>query len=207
MVGNRGNGVEVVYHHGELARQWTFGLELRQVKDPREAKIEPYLSDQGRRYVFNKLNSLTLLNPLVGMEWNVMPRSTLNLLNLRAGVRVGPAIGLINPYYLEVCRGVSGQACTLTTEAYAPSQHNFFNIYGRAGLQAPFNPSLQVGFSAAAYALIDFARFKRSVSALRLGIHADGFSRAPQLLVESEDLQNRQVFVSLSAAYQFGTRW
>jgi hypothetical protein len=210
MIGNRGNGVEVVYHRGSPARQVTIGLELRQVRDPREAKIEPFQfsADRGRRYVFNKLNRLTLLNPMIGLEWSIMPHSTLNLIDLKAGVRMGPSIGLINPYYLEICRGISGQpTCTLSTEPFTPSEHNFFNIYGRAGLQAPFNPTVQVGLSTAAYTLIDFSGNDRSIKALRLGVHADGFAQAIPLLDQSEDLQNRQLFVSLSAAIQFGTRW
>jgi hypothetical protein len=209
LTSTRGQGFEVMYARGPMARQLTLGVELRQLKDRHEERKPSLISTEGRDYVLGKLNNVTLLTPLVGMEWALIPRSSLNPITMRGGLRIGPAIGLVNPYYLEIFQATpNGMASSPSIEAYDPNQHSRFNISGRPSLsQLPFTPSVQVGLSLAAYALIDFSHTDKSLQALRLGAHADGFGKALPLLVESESIQNQSLFLSFSAALQFGSRW
>lgn len=203
-----GNGLDISYAWGPLGRQLSLGVELRQLRDPREQRIEPGFASPGRKYVVNKLHTLTLLNPLLGIEWDLMPSSALNLLNLRGGFRIGPAIGLLNPYYLEICRINANNTCTPELEAFDPEQHNQRNIYGRASFsETIIDPQVRVGLSTSAYGLLDFSGSAHAISALRLGLHLDAFADPPPIMVVGEQRQNRQVFVAVSAAFLFGMRW
>ena len=144
---------------------------------------------------------------MVGRDWNIMPRSSLNTVNVRVGAKAGPALGLVNPYYLVVCQN-TGQTCELNVEAYNPDLHTFTNIYGRAGLsQSPFTPSTEFGLSTEAYAIVDLGRNDHYLSGLKFSLNADGFINTIPLLVETEDIRNRRVYLSASIALIFGTRW
>lgn len=207
---NRGLGIDVMYQTGNGTRQWTYGFEWRQVRDLREARIESALvAEQGNDYVFGKLNSLSVLNPMVGMEWNIMPTSSVNLLNVRGGVRIGPIIGLLNPYQLDirVC-AIGGQNCTARSEAYDPTRHNFRNIIGRTSpTQTTFAPTVQMGVHLSTYVLADIAHAQHLVNALRFGAHLDAFPQAPPILAETTNRSNQSMLMTFSLALMFGTRW
>ena len=209
VMSSHGLGIDLAYAMGGPRRQLRIGLELRQLKDNHEARIDPVRPDRGRRYVYGKLNALTLVNPNIGLDWAAIPLSHHNPIEVRIGVWAGPAIGLLNPYYLAVCRSsTSGQSCDVTAEAYDPDIHNFFNIRGRATFsQAPFNPPLQVGGTVGGYALLDLAALDGYVNGIRVGFHLDGFANEIPLIVETSQVSNQQFFASASVAFVLGSRW
>ncbi len=207
---NRGFGVELGYYTGRESRLFRFGLEVRGLRDDHEAKIDPINPDRGRRYTYGKLNTLTLINPSLGVEWNVMPQSTLSLSNFRLGITAAPIVGLLNPYYLQVCNFAAGQGCILQDDPvpFDPDRHNFFNIQGQASFsQYPFRPELVLGGSAGAYVLMDLSAQANLINAFKFGVSLDAFAQKVPLIVESSMLSNRQFFFTASLGLIFGSRW
>lgn len=204
----RGLGIDAAYAVGNERRQFRFGLEVRQIRDDHEAHIDPVRPERGSRYIYGKLNSLTQINPTVGVEWNLVPLSRLNLFNVRVGLTAGPGIGLLNPYYLTVCLSSGGQACTPEIQAYDPDRHNFFNIQGRAPIGGgDFAPEVRLGGTLGGYALVDLSAREAYINGLVFGFRVDAFTERMPLVVETSMLQNQQVFLTASLGLVLGSRW
>ncbi|MDX2245584.1 MAG: hypothetical protein SF052_02330 [Bacteroidia bacterium] len=208
---NRGMGAEISYLTGPDHQQMVWGLDLHLVKELNEANIEPvYGTELGRKYVYGKLNYFFVLHPSVGIQKNLFQLNSLNMINLRAGVKIGPAIGLLTPYYLEIYRPGQGipTANDREIEAYDPTLHTYAKIFGRAGFFAA-RPQLQatLGGSVKGYILVDFARSSRYISGFKLGTHADFFVNPVPIMTGLDKLENHRIFVAFSIGFIFGNRW
>ncbi len=208
---SNGVGVGLRYELGDgaVAPIWTAGLDLYIVRDPHEVRIEP-IREQGRRYIFNKQNHFLVLSPMVGRQITLAPRTFLNQIGLHGGVQVGPAIGILNPYYLEICQESSpgSLTCTREIEAFDPALHAFGRILGRAPLVSTrITPTFRLGLNIQAYATLDFTTSRRIISGVNIGFHVRAFPSRIPILVESEDLQNQSIFVSGSVGFLLGNRW
>ncbi len=200
-----GHGLDLVYLQGPDDRQWMFALDIRGLRGQREVRAKSPGNEQGRRYVYGKLNHLMLLNPSLGLLQDLFPRNDQNLINLRAGLRLGPAIGLISPYYLEVENPVP---VGITVEAYDPERHTEANIVGRANLLSTrIDPEVKVGISLKSFLLLDFSRHSRGITALQLGFNADWFASPLPLLAErTTQAPNEQFFFGGSMGIVVGNR-
>ena len=208
---DRGPGLNLAVLKGPAYRQWLFGLDIFLVKDSKETLIAPFFGEQGKRYVFGKLNHLFVATPSVGLQWDVFPRSSVNLLNVRANVKVGPAIGILNPYHLEIFQASPSNPFTGTRETlpYDPAEHSYSKIIGRANfLSSRIDPTVRLGLSVQANALLDFSSVDASITGLNLGIKMDAFpSPVPILAEELQNVENQRIFVAISAGLVFGRRW
>lgn len=206
-----GVGVNARYEIGNasVGQAWIGGVDLYIVKDPHEVRIEP-IREQGRRYVFNKQNHFLVLTPSVGRQFTLAPRTFFNQIGLHAGIQAGPAIGILNPYYLEICQISTPGAttCSRVIEAYNPDIHAYGRILGRAPLVSTrITPSFRLGLEVQGYTTFDFTSSRRVVSGINVGFHIRAFPSSIPILVESEDLTNQSVFVAGSVGFLIGNRW
>jgi hypothetical protein len=191
---SRGSGIEAL-----------FSLDAAGIKDLRESLTLPVSGIRGKRFVFGKLNHLVALSPSAGLAWDLGPRSALSPLGLRLGLKAGPSLGLLRPYYLEILSPSPTQPPSI--EAYDPSLHSYFTIGGRAGLfSAPLRLRLQTGLSAKAFIDLDIARQPRSIQHIRLSFNADYYFSPPPILAEHATLSNRQLFLSGGMSLGLGSR-
>ncbi|MEZ4828050.1 MAG: hypothetical protein R3C61_17470 [Bacteroidia bacterium] len=208
---NRGAGLEVNYLKGPDLQQIVFGADLHMVRDLNEALIDPAFSTElGRKYVYGKLNYFFVLHPAVGIQRDLFHMNSLNLINLRAGIKAGPSLGLLTPYYLEIFRPGIGTptANDRRVEAYDPAVHTYSKIFGRASFFAAKPvPELIAGGSVKGYILIDFARSSRYISAFKLGANADFFVKRVPIMTGLDKLENHRIFVALSLGFMMGNRW
>ncbi len=208
---NRGPGFSVNYSRGESAyRQWTFNFDAFLVKDLRETQIDPFVQDQGRKYIYGKLNHLLILSPTIGSEWPLFQVSSLNAINVRGGVKVGPALGLLNPYQVEILTPVPGAQFkyTIEIEAFDPSMHAYSDIFGRANfISSSIKPSFVAGLSLKTYAIMDFTRHDAGIAGLIFAAHADLFPKPVPIMAEINGRVNRQSFFAVSLGMIFGKGW
>ncbi len=207
---NRGWGASFSYLTGRDVLQWSGNLDIHLVKDLRETRRESVFGPRGRPYVFGKLNHLFVLSPSVGFVRNVVKVGNGGLLNVRLGGKVGPAIGLLNPYYLEIFSPIGGNTNVgeAVVQAYDPSEHSYQNIVGRAGaLSSPFNPKVQVGASSKIFALIDLSQDSKKVNAVQVGLHADWFPSPVPIMADFVETAGNQFFLAFSLGFTLGNRW
>lgn len=208
---NRGPGLTIGYNVGDPAyRQWTFNFDMFVIKDLRETQIEPFIQDQGRKFIYGKLNHFLVVSPSVGMEWPLFTSSSLNPFSVRGGLKLGPAIGFLNPYQVEILTPVPGAQFRYTIEiqAYNPDVHAFSDIFGRANLiSSRLQPSLTAGLSLKAYAMVDFSRSVDGLSGLVFSTQADLFPKTVPIIAEINGRVNRQFFFAVSLGLIFGRGW
>ncbi|MEO0469938.1 MAG: hypothetical protein AAF206_09995 [Bacteroidota bacterium] len=208
---DRGPGLNLAVLKGAPYRQWLFGLDIFLVKDSKETLIEPFFGEQGKRYVFGKLNHLFVVSPSLGVQWDMVPRSAVNLLNVRGNLKVGPAIGILNPYHLEIFEASPGSPFVGTREIlpYDPANHSYSKIIGRANfLSSRIDPTFRFGLSVQANAILDFSSVDAAITGVNLGMKVDAFpSPVPIMADELQNVQNQRIFVAISAGLMFGRRW
>ncbi|MDP5171946.1 MAG: hypothetical protein NWR72_16975 [Bacteroidia bacterium] len=206
----KGAGFSLHYLKGSDNQQYVAGLDLNMVRDGREYRSTSFFGNQGKKYVFGKLNNLIVLSPSVGIQKNIFPAGAGNLLNLRLGAKVGPAIGLLNPYYLEIFAPVAGrpQLGDRVVEAYDPTVHTYTSIVGRAPiLSSPLDLSTQIGVSAKTYALLDFSNHSEAIRAIQVGVNVDWFPSAVPIMADFIEARNNQLFFAVHIGLVLGNRW
>jgi hypothetical protein len=208
---NRGPGLTIGYNVGDPAyRQWTFNFDMFVIKDLRETQIEPFIQDQGRKFIYGKLNHFLVASPSVGMEWPLFTSSSLNPFSVRGGLKLGPAIGFLNPYQVEILTPVPGAQFRYTIEiqAYDPAVHAYSDIFGRANfISSRLQPSLTAGLSLKGYAIMDFSRHEDGLGGLVFSTQADLFPKTVPIIAEINGRANRQFFFAVSLGLIFGRGW
>lgn len=206
---SRGLGIELELSKGPLHRQFLYGLSLNQLKDLREVQIESFFGDQGRSYVYGKLNHFVVLQPSFGIQYHLIPPNNLNVMQILGGIKIGPSIGFLNPYFLEIYQpGPNPGNQNRDIVPFNPAEHSYGRIYGRASLvssRLELSPILGMGIKA--HVLIDFGRNVSNISALKLGLNLDAFTKPVPILLEREGIQNNRLFFAVSAGFLFGKRW
>ena len=206
----RGMGGGLNYSFGEDRKHYLISLDFHSTRDLHESPVNPaYGRELGRKYVYGKLNYFYVLTPSFGISYNLIPKNGMNYANLRGMIKAGPAIGLLNPYYLEVYKPNQGPGTdNRVIEAYDPSAHSYNRIFGRARLfSSGFDLNARVGLSIKTMALLDFAPNPRFIHGLSLGLNTDLFFHPVPIMAELDKLQNQRIFVVGSLGFIIGNRW
>lgn len=206
----RGWGASLHYLRGSDEMQILFGLDFNVIKDSRELRTESFFGQQGREYVFGKLNNFAALSPVIGVQKNLVSIGTGNLLNLRVGGLMGPTIGILNPYQLEIFAPIAGrpQLGDRVVEPYDPSRHTYASIIGRASMiESNFIPSTQFGLSGKVYGIIDFSDNSNAIKAVQLGLNANWFASPVPIMADFVEVSNNQLFLAVSVGLLLGNRW
>lgn len=205
---SRGMGTDFRYVYGTPNRDWVFGIRAFGVKDARETKIESQFQDRGSRYVFGKLNRLMVLSPYAGIYKDLVPRSQGRFVSLKGSFQVGPALGLLRPYYLDIFvpSPIYQQLGTPEPQPYDPNNHSYVDI---VGVSSVFNSgfgkvNLRPGLSMRAATMIDFAQKETYINGVELAANLDYFFSEVPIMAKTE---NHRFFLSISLGMVFGNSW
>jgi hypothetical protein len=205
---SRGFGSDFRYIYGTPQRDWVFGLRAFGVKDARETKIESQFQDRGSRYVFGKLNRLMVVSPYAGIYKELVPRRSGSFVSLKGSFQVGPALGLLRPYYLDIFvpSPVYQQLGTPEPQPYDPDSHAYVDIVGVSSLfSAGFGKvNLRPGLSFRATTMVNFAQKDTYINAIELGANLNYFFSEVPIMAEVE---NHRFFLAISLGMVFGNSW
>lgn len=206
--GSRGSGADFRYIYGTPTKDWGFGLRAFGIKDTRETKIESQFQDRGSRYVYGKLNRLMVISPYIGIHKNLVPRRQGGYVSLKGSLQVGPALGLLRPYYLDIFvpSPVYQQLGTPVPQPYNPGDHAYVDIVGVSSI---FNSgfgkvNLRPGLSMRAATLIDFAQKDTYINGIELGANLDYFFSEVPIMAEVE---NHRLYMAITVGFVFGNTW
>ncbi|MEM8896600.1 MAG: hypothetical protein AAGC85_00780 [Bacteroidota bacterium] len=205
-----GVGVSLNYLFGKPNLQWNLAIRGNSIRSNRENIIDSAYGDQGKKYVYGKMNYFFVLAPTVGIQHNAFPARKGNIMDVSVGINVGPSVGLTTPYYVEVFNPVPGNAFYGVREkaAYDPAIHAYNDIIGRAGLfNGEFDFNTSIGAHVRAYALLDFARAYKYVSGFEVGINADIYGDPIEIVASQERFENQSTFISATIGIIIGNRW
>lgn len=179
-------------------------FELAEMKHQKEYKIASPWIENGKTYVYGKLNSFFLLRTGIGTRKVIFSKAE------RGGVEVnyiyilGSSLGLAKPVYLDIRYN---NDFLPVTEKYDPNnkKHIPDNIYGRSGFikgidEVKFHPGLysKIGFN------FDWCGRDEGIKSLEFGVSFDAFARKIPIMAITE---NRQFFVSFYVSLIYGKKW
>jgi hypothetical protein len=173
----------------------TYGLELMNVKHPKEARISNPLN--GNSFIWGKENYLYSIRLQYGREQIIFKKASFQGLQIHAILAGGPTIGLLAPYYIQNSSGVN--------EPFDPEKHVDFNsILGTGNiLQGIGESEVKFGLNLKPALSFEFGAFKSNVSGIELGFMFEGFTEEINLVPHAD---NDQFFTSFFVTLFYGRR-
>ncbi len=173
----------------------TFGLELMNVKHPKETRISNPLN--GNSFIWGKQNYLYSVRLQYGREVILFKKASFQGLQIHGILAGGPTIGIVSPYYIQNSRGIN--------EPYDPEVHVDFNsilgtgniLQGLGDSEVKFGLNLKPAFS------FEFGTFKSNVSGIELGFVIEAFTE-DIVLVPNDS--NDSLFTSFFVTLFYGRR-
>ncbi len=190
--------------------------ELKHIKEFKQSRdLQPVSNRVSRAYIFGKQNNLYVLRAGFGEKRYLSEKAKRKGLAVGVSYEVGPSLGLLKPYYLELVRNQeNGNPPTVESEKYSPENENLFldftRIYGSSGFSKGIGELGLIPGAQAKLALhFDWGAFDEFVKAVEAGVMVDFFLQEPALMIETpgSDIQNTPLFINLYINLQFGKRW
>jgi len=190
-------------------------IELGELKHNRETRQSPdnATSQNGtvsRAFKFGKKNNLYTLRVGYGTKRYFSEKAKRKGVSVGLNYEIGPTLGLIKPYYIEL-RTADGGPNPQSTK-YSEEVHDRFldvwSIHGSSGWTRGLDElSVLPGVHGKISVHFDWGAFDQYVKAVEAGIMLDVFSRKAPIMVETEEVRNRAYFLNLFLNLQFGKRW
>jgi hypothetical protein len=202
----RTNGYGVFYELGKMnTRRKTsvYGIELTEIKDPKEEKNASGLFTVGNPYVFGKINNFYQLKLGFGQQYLLGQKGNKNPVAVTFVAHGGLSMGLLRPYYLEVDDSSGTRKIRYSIEDSATFVDKS-KILGSAGITAGWGQiKFKPGLYAKAALRFDYNKYNETISAVEIGLSAEFYSsKIPILLF----VKQRQAYIQGHIAIVFGRR-
>jgi hypothetical protein len=176
-----------------------YGLEIVNVKHPKEFRHQT----QGNSFIYGKTNYLIAIRPHYGREIVLFRKAPEEGVRINALAAVGPSIGLIKPYFIELA--VSNTQTMIVHYDPEDPSHDQSRILGSGGLLRFNGSSLAAGLHAKLGLTFEFGNFRSSVTGFEVGAMAEVYNREI-IIVKYPTAENRQFFSSVYLNLFFGGR-
>ncbi len=210
-------GYSAGFNYGLIKEKFTLlgHLSGASIKHPIECKTRfenpSSLGDPPRAFVYGKQNSFYSIKLGVGQKFNLSSISKDRGITIGASYHVGPNIGLIKPYYLELIRLIDGTTSyeTVTEKLTDENRAEFldpFSIYGYGGFGFGLDEiKATIGGYAQGSLRFELGTKRYFIRALETGLIIQAFPNKIPIMVEDE-VENNFLFVNLFIAIQIGKR-
>jgi hypothetical protein len=201
---------------GDLKNYYTtryYYVDFGERKHLRELMINPGIGQNS--YTYGKQNNLFAVRGGIGEKrYFTEKAATKKGVSIGVSYRVGPTIGFLKPYQLEVGISEAPSSNSTRTIKYTPeTARTFLNenqIIDNSGFFSGWSEAqLRVGGHAMGALHISWGAFEEYVRAVDAGVMIDFFAGSVPILVETPDSpanQNTPLFVNLFLNFQLGKR-
>ena len=213
------SGLAVGFYKGELKNYYKTlyrKIELGYIRHPQEFRQNIQSASSGLNifvpgttYVFGKQNSLLYIKAGIGQKHYLSEKTKRRGLAIGFNYEVGPTLGILKPYYLDVSVQRDGQPTSTVEEIkYDGTNEDLFldrsGILGHSGFFQGINePKFVIGAHAKAGIHLAPGAYGAFVRTIEAGISIDAFTkRVPILIIEN----NKFVFVNLYLSIHLGKR-
>ncbi len=175
----------------------SFGLEIMNVKHPQERR---YNSDvTGNSFIWRKTNYLYALRFQYGRDFILFKKAPQQGVEIKAVFAVGPSLGIVAPYYVEV--GGGGE---IAEHKQYTSDISVSNIYGTGKLFEGIGDSeIALGANIKAALNFELGVVKSQVTGFEAGILIDAYTKDIVLVTDSK---NYSLFPTLFITLFYGSR-
>lgn len=151
----------------------TFGLELMNVKHPQEVRRH---SETGNFYIYGKSNYLYAVRLQYGRDLILFKKAPQQGVEIKAVTAIGPSIGVVAPYYIELSPGSSDRFTI--REQYDPNKHTqMSSIYGPGRLFEGLGESkITMGANLKAALNFELGTIKSQVTGFEAGFLLDAYT-------------------------------
>ena len=202
---SRGFGINVMRaKHVTGTRKRLFEVEALNMKHPKEIKVSN-ATDNSKRFVYGKLNSILLFRAGVGYQTTLFKRADRKSVEIRTSYYLGGNLTFAKPNYVLVYRknpeGISYQQSV----RYNPSVHTIDSISGKGPLVDGLGElKVYPGLYAKVNLSFEYAPFSNKVKAIETGVIFDYYPKALPIMARNPA---ENYVVTLYVGFVFGKKW
>ncbi|MDN5203552.1 hypothetical protein QQ008_19345 [Fulvivirgaceae bacterium BMA10] len=176
----------------------TFGLELSNVKHPKEVRTQ---SITGNSFIWGKQNYLYAIRLQYGREKILFRKAPQQGVQINAFLAGGPTVGVVTPYYITVQTSLIES----TSVPFNPNVHtNRRSILGAGTLfQGLGESQIKLGGNVKTGLNFEFGTFKRHVTGFEVGFMLEAFTEDIIIVPNAE---NRNIYPSAFITLFYGSR-
>jgi len=193
-----------------------YHFEFGNLRHPKEFKPNNQFSRQvggPQPFFYGKRNSMFALRGGWGTKRYLSEKASTRGVAIGLSYEIGPSIGILKPYYLEISRALDTGAPFTVEEKYSEANRDDFLERSIIQGAAPFSKGItELSFLPGAQAKVsfhfDWGAFDEYVKAMDIGIMGDFYLKKAPILVDDglEGVKNRQFFINLFVSLQLGKR-
>jgi len=177
----------------------TFGLEIMNVKNPQEVRRT---SSQGNLFIYGKSNYLYAFRFQYGRDLILFKKAPQQGVEIKAVFAVGPTLGIVAPYYVQVNGGNSID--TPLYMQYDPQKVNADQIDGTGRLfQGLADSKIVPGANFKAALNFELGTIKSQVTGFEAGFLLDAYT---QTIVMVPTAKNYAIYPTLFISIFYGGR-
>ncbi len=179
----------------------TFGLEVMNVKNPHEVRTQAPSS--GNYFIYGKSHYLYALRLQYGRDLILFTKAPQQGVEVKAVFAIGPSIGVVAPYYVQVDPTGGGQGYYTENVPYTPDI-TFGQIQGTGSLfEGLFESKIQLGANLKAAMNFELGTAKSQVTGFEAGFLLDVYASTVVLMPSAE---NRAVYPTVFLTLFWGSR-
>jgi hypothetical protein len=174
----------------------TFGLEVMNVKNPHEVRVQSVSS--GNYFIYGKTHYLYAIRAQYGRDMILFTKGPQQGVEVKAVLAGGPTIGIVAPYYVQVNDSIYYSSnVPYTGQSYT-------SIQGTGSLfQGIGNSSIQMGGNIKVALNFELGTSKNNVTGFEAGFLLDSYFKKVELMAKS---QNYALYPTVFLTLFFGSR-
>ncbi|MFN3916959.1 MAG: hypothetical protein ACK4K0_04370 [Flavobacteriales bacterium] len=183
-----------------------YGVDILNMKHPKEVKSYNVFNESSRGYVYGKLNYFYIIRPQIGVRKVAYEKLRSSGVEISYVLTGGPSLGFARPVYLEILKFDQGiNFSGVVEERYDPEAHNTFNIYGRArGGRGWGEVRIHPGAFVKAGLNFEYGYESDGIKSLELGATLDAYpTRVPMMAYNNDKI----FFLSFYIGLQIGKKY
>ncbi len=202
---SRGLGINVIRgKHVTGTRKRLMEIEALNLKHPKELKFTNK-TDNSKRFVYGKLNSLLAFRVGVGYQTTIFKRMDRKSVEIRTAYFVGGNITFAKPNYILVYRETITGNKFQESIKYNPEIHTIDSVFGKGPmLDGLAEMKVYPGFYAKANLSFEYAPFSNKVKAIETGVILDYYPKAIPIMAHNPA---ENFIVTLYVGFVFGKKW
>ena len=183
----------------------TFGLELMNVKNPHEVRVQ--IPNSGNYVIYGKTHYLYALRTQYGRDILIFNKGPQQGVEVKAVFAAGPTIGIVAPYYVEVA--TNSNSVFTTKVPYTGQQ--FGELVGTGSLfQGIGDSKIQLGVNLKVALNFEVGTSKSNVTGFEAGFLFDGYFKKVELMyvdtTKPKPVKNYATYPTVFLTLFFGSR-
>ncbi len=176
----------------------SFGLELMNVKNPHEVRVQS--NSSGNYFIYGKTNYLYAVRLQYGRDIILFTKGPQQGVEVKAVFAAGPTIGLVSPYYVQTNDGTSSYATN--SAPYVSQPYN--SIQGAGSVfQGLGESKIQMGGNFKVAMNFELGTSKSQVTGFEAGFLLDAYFKKVVLMPSAE---NYAVYPTVFLTLFYGSR-